>query len=356
MAPSASSRAKINTDLTQRAVGVVPRRKGRTGSGGTSRARPRIDGDARQSSRDTARVVVELEDGITVYPPEAEGEPWRAVFVEDGRRRYRQAMSEAKLAVKLAKVTERLRADAPGMDQMGAALITHYLDPDRLPVAKRWSRKHADTQRRLCERFAAPVIAAIRCQDIAVADMQKIVSSAPTASEGDRLHRCVSAMVTAGIQGGYLVNPRLREVHWRAAGRPVPEPKPTIAGESALWVGPGEIPSSADITRLGHALARGPRGELYELMAHTAAYTGLRQGELFALTISQIDQPARVITVDRKLIEVAGSCTSNHPRAANTAAPSTPSAAPRATPSRKGSKPGSPRPAPNSRLAPTPAG
>jgi integrase len=41
-------------------------------------------------------------------------------------------------------------------------------------------------------------------------------------------------------------------------------------------------------------------------MASTAAYTGLRWGELTALTIAQIDRAARVITVDRKVVEVAG--------------------------------------------------
>ena len=41
-------------------------------------------------------------------------------------------------------------------------------------------------------------------------------------------------------------------------------------------------------------------------MACTAAYTGLRWGELAALTIPQVDQSARVITVDHKVIEVAG--------------------------------------------------
>jgi len=30
-------------------------------------------------------------------------------------------------------------------------------------VDERWSRKHAHTQRRLCERFAAPVIDAVAC-------------------------------------------------------------------------------------------------------------------------------------------------------------------------------------------------
>jgi hypothetical protein len=78
--------------------------------------------------------VIELESGILVYPPGAEGEPWRAVFTENGQRKYRQGATEAKLAEKLEKVTERLRADAANMERPGADLIAHYLDPDRLPA------------------------------------------------------------------------------------------------------------------------------------------------------------------------------------------------------------------------------
>ena len=57
----------------------------------------------------------------------------------------------------LHRVTpERLAADAPNMKKPGTDLIAHYLDPDRHPVQDRWSRKHPHTQRRLCDRFAAP--------------------------------------------------------------------------------------------------------------------------------------------------------------------------------------------------------
>ena len=307
MALAAPAKPKINTNPTQPERGRAARRA--PGGGKTAcrgRGQARVSGDTRESVRDSARVVVEVECGITVYPPEEVGEPWRAVFTENGRRRYRQAMTEAELAAKLEKVTERLRAGAPDMERPGADLIAHYLDPDRLPVAKRWSRRHADTQRRLCQRFAAPVIAAVSCQDISVDHMQQIVSAAPTASEGERLHRCLSAMVTAGIKGGYVTSPRLREVHWRAGDRPMPEPEPSTSGESTLWVDPAEIPAAADIARLGQALAAGRRGELDELMANVAAYAGLRQGELFALTAGQVAPDARVITLDRKLIEVAG--------------------------------------------------
>jgi hypothetical protein len=41
-------------------------------------------------------------------------------------------------------------------------------------------------------------------------------------------------------------------------------------------------------------------------MAATAAYGLLRWGELAALTLAQVDQVARVVTVDRKVVEVAG--------------------------------------------------
>ena len=80
----------------------------------------------------------------------------------------------------------------------------------------------------------------------------------------------------------------------------------STAGESGLWVDPAEIPADGDIGKLGRALAAGRHGERDELMANTAAYSGLRWGELVALTIPQINKSGRVITVDRKVVEVAG--------------------------------------------------
>ncbi len=296
MAQSAPVRAKIPTKnpqpsragVTRPAATVArPRRTGRSAfAAGTGRAVTRGDG----------RVVVEVEGGITVYPARRAGDRWRAVWYEGGRRRQCEAVAEDKLAAKLAKVAERLAADAPGLERPGADLIAWYLSADRHPAGRAWSRKHADTQRRLCERFAAPVIGGITCQDIRLADMQRIVNAAPTAGEGARLRRCLSAMVTAGIAAGYLTSPRLKEVH----------PQVAVAGEPALFVDPAEIPADHDVARLGRALAAGRRGDLGELMASTAAYTGLRQGELFALTAAQVAPAARVITVDRKVVEVAG--------------------------------------------------
>ena len=70
-----------------------------------------------------ARVVLELECGITVYPAREEGDRWRAVWNENGERRQCEAVTEERLAAKLEKVTERLTADAPNMERPGADLI-----------------------------------------------------------------------------------------------------------------------------------------------------------------------------------------------------------------------------------------
>jgi hypothetical protein len=54
--------------------------------------------------------------------------------------------------------------------------------------------------------------------------MQRIVDAAPTARESDRVQRMISALVTAGIDAGYLVNSRLAKVHWQARDRALPVP------------------------------------------------------------------------------------------------------------------------------------
>jgi Phage integrase family len=306
MTQSALAQTKIPTESPQpsrkRAAPAAGRPKK---ASSPTRARVLAGSTGRAATRGRGEVI-ELECGITVYPARSEGGRWRAVWHEAGERQQCEAASEAKLAPKLEKIAERLQADAPNMRRPGADLIAHYLDLDRLPVKDRWSRKHADTQGRLCERFAAPVIAAVTCQDIKTEHTQKIVNAAPTAGEGDRVHRMISALVTAGLDGGYLANPRLAKVHWQAGGRLLPAVQVSVSGEAAMWVDPSEIPADGDIAKLGLAMAAGVRGDLYELMANTAAYSGLRLGELTALTIPQIDQDARSITVDRKIVEVAG--------------------------------------------------
>jgi hypothetical protein len=191
-------------------------------TGAHTRAKVLATGSERESTRGGGEVI-ELECGIAVYPARSEGGRWRAVWYEAGERQQCEAATEGKLTPKLEKVAERLKADAPKMRRAGADLIAHYLDPNQLPVRDWWPRRHADTQRRLCERFTAPVIAAVTCQDIKTEHNQKIVNAAPTAGEGDRVHRMISALVTAGSTAGTLPIPGWRRCTGRLGNARCPQ-------------------------------------------------------------------------------------------------------------------------------------
>src|SRR5260221_5253633 len=194
MARTALSHPKITTKNPQlsltEGVGVAPARaRARRAAPGVAL----VSGDRREGTRGEGRVVVEVAGGITVYPARHPGDRWRAVWYENGQRRQCQSVTEAGMAARLEKVSVRLAADAPGLESSGADLIAYYLSPGRHPAAAPGSRQHADTQRRLCQRYLAPVIADLACEDIKTGHMQAAVNAAPTAKEGARGRRWSSA-------------------------------------------------------------------------------------------------------------------------------------------------------------------
>ena len=275
-------------------------------------------------------------------------------LVEDGQRRSPRGGNRGEAGRQAGKGH---RAARGGRAEDGAP----RRGPDRLvpvtrtgPADRQWSRKHADTQRRLCERFAAPVIGSVPARKSRLADMQRVVNAAPTAKEGERVRRMISALVTAGIEGGYLAS--------RAAGQGAlaswGPPAARAAGERCGRIRAVGRPRRDSRPR-GRGRARPGRlavlhGDRDELMANTAAYSGLRWGELTALTIGQIDTATRVITVDRKVIEVAGQMYLEAPKNRKQRRDNLSAHHPRwLSAGRAARRPRSGRPAPSRRPAPT---
>jgi hypothetical protein len=75
MLQAAAAGSASNTELTQPASGRASRPPARPLRTGRSPKGPRVTGEARESVRQTDRPVIETEHGITVYPPQADGEP-----------------------------------------------------------------------------------------------------------------------------------------------------------------------------------------------------------------------------------------------------------------------------------------
>jgi hypothetical protein len=67
----------------------------------------------------------------------------------------------------------------------------------------------------------------------------------------------ISALVSAGVDGGYLVNPRLAKVHWQALDRALPAPASTRSCVGAVDAeGPTNV--MAGLRSLVWAVAFGP--------------------------------------------------------------------------------------------------
>ena len=221
--------------------GGAARPAGRAKAGRVARGMVLASGTGRAATRGGGPVI-ELEYGITVYPGREEQGRWRAVWYENGGRQQCEAASEEKLAARLEKVTERPEADTPRMKLRGADLIACYLSPltasrsrgsgpasTRIPSAgcacgslpRSSTRSSARTSRPdTCRRSSTP-------------------RPRPGKASGSRC--MISALAGAGLEGGYLANPRLAKVHWQAGDHPMPAPRMIVAGESALWVDPAEV-------------------------------------------------------------------------------------------------------------------
>jgi hypothetical protein len=197
--------------------------------------------------------VTVTPEGITVYPPTREGNPWRAVWYDpDGKRRHCQAQSEAKMVVKLEPVKARLKADADRAQCPVADLIACYLDPSRKAEDKQWSFSYRLVQEKRCARILA-AIGHLTCEEIRLIHVQQIVNAAPTADSGAKMRSMVRAVVKLGIDEGFLTNPRLGAVRWEAAGRPMRKGKVRLAGESKHFVDPRTLPGHRDVAILAGA-------------------------------------------------------------------------------------------------------
>ena len=241
--------------------------------------------------------VLEFDLGVRAYPPTRPDGYWRLRWIEDGRRRDTTARSRSEAIAKAAGVVDELARGLPTdwSRAKGAALIEHYLDPARRPLRGRaWSLRHREEQEAYCRRFVSPVIGGAELRRLSRVDFARVLATAPTASVAAHLRRCVSAMVAAGLEEGLLLATQdvLRGLHW---------PVPAGEHEDSRFVEEADIPTAGAV----HALAAvaGERVWWRELQVLAVAYSGLRWGEMAALTADRVDPVRRRIVVDRQVVE-----------------------------------------------------
>ena len=128
-------------------------------------------------------------------------------------------------------------------------------------------------------RFVTPVLGSVECGRLTRADFQRILDRASTRSVADHLRRCLTALVAAGLEEGFLLARQdvLRGVHWRDEAGEDP------ALEHGRLVEEADIPTAAAVHAV--AVAAATRSQLWwrELEVLLVAYSGLRWGEHAAI-------------------------------------------------------------------------
>jgi integrase len=251
-----------------------------------------------------ARHVLDFDCGVRAYPPSSSAAYWRLRWVEAGRRRETTAASRDEVLAKAADVVARLAQGRPTDwgRATGDALVAHYLDPNRRPARGRaWSARHREEQQAYCARFVLPVIATVELRRLTRDHFAQILAQAATASVAAHLRRCSSAMVAAGLDEGLLLARQdlLRGVHWSPPAGQTPDDE--LA--RGRFVEPADIPTSAAVHALAAAAAEQSGVWWRQLQVLVVAYSGLRWGEMAALSADRVDPTRRRIAVDRQLIE-----------------------------------------------------
>jgi hypothetical protein len=250
------------------------------------------------------RHALDFDCGVRAYPPSSPGGYWRLRWMEADRRRETTATSRDEVLAKAADLVARLAQGRPTdwSQAKGDALVAHYLDASRRPVRGRaWSARHREEQQAYCARFVTPVIAHVELGRLSRVHFAQVLAQAGSASVAAHLRRCCSAMVAAGLEEGLLLARQdvLRGVHWSP---PAGESR-GVEFASGHFIEEADIPTSTAVAALAAATAQRSGVWWRELQVLAVAYSGLRWGEMAALTADRVDVSRRCITVDRQVVE-----------------------------------------------------
>lgn len=249
--------------------------------------------------------------GITVAPPSAtdlaKKKPYhRITWTQDGRQHsLGGGRTFADVEARLAPLVRLLDSGA-GRDAKRpvAELVEAYLAPT-WPRREPWSYKHGAVQSSLLTRFLLPVAGAVPCHELTEAHLQAAVNRAPTAGEGARTVRALSALVRDAFRRSWLTTAPeqlLRNLAWVAGSRVDHRASRPVADHT---VTPEEVPDHQAVADLawhlrhaGDGPGRHERPWWYELWVYLAAYTGMREGETYALTAGAVNPAGRQLAVN----------------------------------------------------------
>ncbi|HUZ84081.1 MAG TPA: tyrosine-type recombinase/integrase [Gaiellales bacterium] len=227
---------------------------------------------------------------------------WRLEYDQHGRRRQpsggrTRASAERKMALELRRLDAGLDDDLPR--RRGSEVLDAWLAPGQPHKGGRpWSAGSRAGYTWYTNRYLRPVLGELRAEEWDRRAFRAVVNQAVTRKEGLQIRRRLSALLSWALTAGYLHENQvlaLRAVQWQAPPgyAEKPERADRIADDDTQPV--EDVMDAAALAAIGDALQ--PRYAHGKLFAEFAAATGLRQGELFAVSADDINLASRQVRV-----------------------------------------------------------
>jgi len=240
---------------------------------------------------------------VSVLSASSGGKKFRVRYTDGlGRRRERTAPTEAEALTIARSLSEQL-ADPSGALQPGvlfAKLVSDWVKDRR---DRGWSVRQHDSMKSAARVHVLPALGQKRCDQLTSAQLTKLLaamsSEGYSASTIGAVRQCVRGACAWGVEQNV----------WSEARNPARTMKlpKNVRASVALMsepIDPASVPSQAEVD----AFIRSAYEHRYEfgLLVEVAAGTGLRFGELAALTKSDFDPSTRRLRVTKTLVESAG--------------------------------------------------
>lgn len=238
-----------------------------------------------------ARNVVSIHGPVRVVKRKDRG--YRILWTDAKRQRERTTTSLPKaqeMAMEIAASLLSANPDLVRPDHPFAALVSIATDPTLHP---NWSERWADDVQRLARIHIIPQLGTVAVELLKPEMIERRlteISSTFSRSLADKVSQIIARAVRVGIGRGI----------WDPGRDPM-----SLAGRPVKWSlqKPNRrmIPTDAQVEALIESMAA--EDAQYGLMAQVAAYTGVRWGELLAITRDAIDFDTKLLAVNRTCVE-----------------------------------------------------
>jgi hypothetical protein len=236
-------------------------------------------------------LVLDLDGGvIKCYPPKSNQREWRILYRADRRREATTVDDPTALYNKLLEIRQRVAALInPQASQPVTVMIDAYIEAQRAKV-RGWSKRTCrDRRLDLAKLRVLGDEAKLICADLGRGHFQAALNECGTGKRAAFVHKQMLAMARWARKKGYLLPGQvtaLEDVEWEAPEGwqepPSRRQQARRSGTSGAAVNRGEVPTHAQVSDWGRAALEHylqGRG-----LIETDAVTGLRLGELLALT------------------------------------------------------------------------